>query len=94
MGYHCDMQYNLNSKSKNWSASQCEDTPTVIVTLLGNRSLKWRRLKRGVNKDGKMEWIVGKSWTQLMDMSTETMLILNPKNEKPHMYSNRNMTLK
>ena len=29
-----------------------------------------------------------------MDMNTETILILNPKNEKPHIYSNGNMTVK
>ena len=94
MGYHYDMQYNMNRKFKNWSTSQCEDTPTGIVTLLDNRSLKWRRLKRDVNKDGKMDWIVDTSWAQLIDMNTEIILILNPKDEKPHIYSNGNMTVK
>ena len=52
MGYHCDNTYNdkgIFLKSMN---SHVENTPIVIISYGGQRTLNWRRVKRSFDGKG------------------------------------------
>jgi len=84
MGWHCDAKYTLDGIFQTSKNSQVENTPVIIVTYGNCRSLKWRRVYYGPNKQGKMEWLEDKTWTKVeMSMSNTSFLLLNHADEIP-----------
>ena len=94
MGYHCDFKYNLKGEYEQTKNSQVENTPTIVISTGQSRKLNWRRFKRGYNKKGNIDWIVDKSWKKQMLMDQSHMLVLNPLDEKPHIYQHGDMIVK
>jgi hypothetical protein len=94
MGYHCDFKYDLNGELIKSRNTQVLNTPTVVITTGQSRMLKWRRMKRGLNKKGRTDWIPDTVWVHQMVMDNKHMLILNPLDETPHIYEQGEILIK
>ena len=84
MGWHCDTKYRKNGVFQPSLNCQVKNTSTIILSLGDERILNWRRRKLIKNEQGKMVWIIDKSWVGSMSMNKDSMLLLNPLDEQPH----------
>ena len=92
MAYHCGIKYNDKGNIISWINTQVHNTPTVIVAFCDNRKLHWRRLKKVSKSNG---WVTNKSWKHSMTLNNNNqILLLNPLDEKPHIYENGEIMVK
>ena len=88
------MQYNTKGVFAKQSNSHIENTPTVIASFGDKMKLYQHRIKIGLNKDGKMTGVHGKTWIQSMETDSVRILILNRIDEKLHTIQHDNITVK
>ena len=90
MGFHTDVKYTNQGKYSEKRNSISKDTVTVIYTIGDSRVLNWRQK---IIKDGKNVY-VNDNWSLSMTLNEGELLILNPKDECPHVNKEMNGSIK
>ena len=94
MGYHCDNTYNDKGMFLHSMNSHVENTPIVILSYGGERTLNWRRVNRSLDGKGKKIWMKDNSFSTSMNMNENSLVVINPFDEKPHNIGNSPVLIK
>ena len=84
MGYHCDSTYNDKGLFLRSMNSHVENTPIVIISNGGERTLNWQKINRSIDEKGQKKWLKDKSFSRSMVLKDNSIVIINPIDEIPH----------
>lgn len=94
MGSHCDNMNSINGVYSKFANSQIENTPVVIVSFGETRTFNFQQMQLIHNNNTSKKWSKDSDFVQSMVMNSNSIIILNPADKKPHYMSGSDVSVK
>ena len=94
MGFHCDNTYSINGVYSKCANSQVENTPVVIVSFGESRTLHFEKMELTPTNTPSTKWSKNSNFVQKIVMNPNSIIVLNPADEKPHCISGSDVVVK